>query len=41
MCPFFGNWGVGWLGGAFMVVLWAVVIGLIIWGVARFSRYGG
>ncbi len=34
------NHGWGWVGMMFMVVFWAVIIGLIIWGVVRMNKYG-
>jgi len=34
------GWGGGWGGGILMVIIWAVVIGLIIWGAVRMSRHG-
>ncbi len=40
MCSFFGLGYMGWFGGIFMVLFWALIIGLIIWGFSRMSGYG-
>ena len=35
------NEGMGWwmvVGGVWMVIFWAIVIGLVVWGVGRISR---
>ena len=43
MCGLFGfGFGhMGMFGGFFMFIFWALVIGLIIWGVTRMGRYAG
>ena len=40
MWHWFGHGGFGWVGMIIMAVFWAVVIGLIIWGVVRMGRRG-
>jgi putative membrane protein len=36
---FGGGWGV--VGGIFMIVLWAGLIALLVWGVMKISKSGG
>ncbi len=40
MCGMFGFGHMGFFGGFLMFIFWALIIGLIIWGVAGMSRRG-
>lgn len=40
MCGFYGFGHMGWFGGIFMFLFWAIIIGLIVWGLSRMGRYG-
>ena len=40
MCGLYAFGHIGWFGGMFMVLFWALIIGLVVWGASRMGRYG-